>query len=228
MGLYYSKEGLYREVWQIKEFLGIYRDTYNFDLMDYCIDNGTIIESVPFKTHGLRGMAIIGDELHEDIILLNKKRSKCEQNFDCGHEVIHLCLHRQVGQRSFNCFDNVQKTQNPFIEWHANEGSAELFVPYKVFIPLVKEKIGNSTDYHVIESAKAEMASIFNVPEAVIRYRLENLKYEIYQYINGIPLDCLEILSLRQQKQRNINILSLNDISDNDFSKHYQEWYSCL
>lgn len=226
MGLYYSKEGLYKEVWQIKEFLGIYRNSYGFNLINYCISQGTIIESVPFKTHGLRGMAVMGDEENEDIILLNDKRSKCEQNFDCGHEVIHLCLHRQVGQKIFNCFENVQKTQNPFVEWHANEGAAELFVPYKIFIPLVKEKIGNSTDYDVIEHAKNEMASIFNVPEAVIRYRLENLKYEIHQYLNGIPLEQLEILSLSQQKQRNINILSLNDISDNDFTRHYQDWYA--
>lgn len=228
MSLYYSKEGLYREVGLIKEFLGLYRNEYGFDLINYCTDNGTIIESVPFKTHGLRGMAIIGDEFQEDIILLNKKRSKSEQNFDCGHEVIHLCLHREIGQRSFNCFDNVQKTQNTFIEWQANEGSAELFVPYKIFIPLVKQKIGNSTDHHVIENAKTEMASIFNVPEAVIRYRLENLKYEIFQYLNGIPLDRLEILSLNQQRQRNIDILSINDISDNDFTKHYQMWRACL
>ena len=228
MSLYYSKEGLYREVGRIKEFLELYRNEYGFDLINYCTDNGTIIEYLPFKTHGLRGMAVIGDEFQEDIILLNKKRSKIEQNFDCGHEFIHLCLHREIGQRSFNCFENIQETQNSFIEWHANEGSAELFVPYKIFIPLVKEKIGNSTDYHVIESAKTEMASIFNVPETVIRYRMENLKYEIFQYLNGVPLDKIEILSLRQQRQRNINILSINDISDNDFENNYQKWRSCL
>lgn len=228
MNFYYSKEGLYREVGRIKELLGLYRNEYGFDLINYCTDNGTIIEYLPFKTHGLRGMAVIGDEFQKDIILLNKKRSKIEQNFDCGHEFIHLCLHREIGQRSFNCFENIQETQNSFIEWNANEGSAELFVPYKIFIPLVKEKIGNSTDYYVIENAKTEMASIFNVPEIVIRYRMENLKYEIFQYLNGVPLDKIEILSLRQQRQRNINILSINDISDNDFENHFQKWRSCL
>lgn len=224
MGLYYSKEGLYNEIGNIKEFLGLYRHAYGFDLVNYCTMHGIIIETVPFKTQGLRGMAVVGNGLQEDIILLNSSRSKCEQNFDCGHEMIHLCLHRNLGQRTFNCFDTVRKTQNHFVEWHANEGAAELFVPYEVFLPLVKEKIGNSTDYSVIENAKTDMANIFKVPNAVITFRLENLKYEINQFLNGTPLDKIEILSHKQQEKRNIKVLSLNDISDNDFMEKYRYW----
>lgn len=224
MKLYYSKEGLYREIHQIKEFIGIPYDAYDFNIIKYCMNTGVLIESIPFSTHGLRGMAVIGSGDQEDIILLNSNYSKCEQNFYCGHEIIHLCLHRDVGKRSFNCFENVGAAQNPYLEWHANEGAAELFVPYKTLLPLIKQKIGLSRDYRVIESVKKELADIFNVPEIVIKYRLENLKYEIYQFLNGASLENIKILSLKQQKERGIFVDSLNTISDIDLCEKIKRW----
>ncbi len=224
MKLYYSKEGLYREIHQIKEFIGIPHDAYDFNIIKYCMNTGVLIESIPFSTHGLRGMAVIGSGDQEDIILLNSSYSKCEQNFYCGHEIIHLCLHRDIGKRSFNCFENVGAAQNPYLEWHANEGAAELFVPYKTLLPLIKQKIGLSRDYRVIESAKKELADIFNVPEIVIKYRLENLKYEIYQFLNGASLENIKILSLKQQKERGIFVDSLNTISDIDLCEKIKRW----
>lgn len=224
MNLYYSKKGLYNEIGKIKEFLGFYRTSYNIDLIGYCISAGMHVESIPFKTPGLRGMAVVGNPKQEDIILLNSHRNKIEQNFDCGHEVIHLCLHRNIGKNSFNCFEPTKSSQNPYLEWHANEGSAEFFVPYEVLLPLLKEKVGNSQDYHIIEKAKYELAQIFNVPEAVITYRIENLKYEIKQYLDGTPLEQIEILSHRQQKLRGISVDSLNVISDKAFNEEYSAW----
>ena len=224
MNLYYSKKGLYNEVAKIKEELGMWRNAYNFNIIDYCINDGTHVEIVPFKTPGLRGMAAIGNKEQGDIILLNSHRNKTEQNFDCAHEVVHLYLHRYIGQNTFNCFDTVRHTQNPYLEWHANEGAAEMFVPYKIFLPLVKEKIGNSTDYHIIEKARYELASIFNVPETVIRLRLENLKYEIQQYMNGVPLEEVEILSLKKQQLKGLKIDSINTLADNDFNEQFSAW----
>ena len=228
MGIYYSKSNLYREIANFKTFLGLEKNEYGIDLIDLCIKSGTIIKFLPFKTQGLRGMCIIGDEEQEDVILLNENRNKYEQNFDCGHETIHLALHRNEGFETFNCFEKVKDTQNHFLEWQANEGAAELFIPYKIFLPIVKEKIGFSTDHSVIESAKTEMAQIFHVPDAVIKYRLENLKYEIFQYLNGVKLDYIEILSLHQQKQRGIKVDSLNTVSDIDFTKRLYTWHNKL
>ena len=85
--------------------------------------------------------------------------------------------------------------------------------------------IGSSTDYSVIEQAKSTLRDVFNVPEAVIKYRLENLKYEIYQYMNGTSIKNIEILSLKQQEKRKIKIDSLNTISDNDFMQKMANWY---
>jgi hypothetical protein len=46
----------------------------------------------------------------------------------------------------------------------------------------------------------------------VITLRFESLKYEIYQYLNGVPLDRLDILSRKQLWKRGIQIRSFNDI----------------
>ncbi len=109
MGIYYSKSNLYREIANFKTFLGLEKNEYGIDLIDLCIKSGTIIKFLPFKTQGLRGMCIIGDEEQEDVILLNENRNKYEQNFDCGHETIHLALHRNEGFETFNCFEKEKK-----------------------------------------------------------------------------------------------------------------------
>lgn len=55
--------------------------------------------------------------------------------------------------------------------------------------------------------------------------RIENLKYETFQYLNGTPLSDIEILSNSQQRKRNITVKSLNDI-ENDlfFGKEFTKW----
>ena len=222
MGLYYSKDGLYREVENLKDFLGVGRMCYGFDLVQTLLRRGFLLQSVPFQTKGLRGMAIIGDAKQDDVILLNCKRSQEEQNFDCGHEMIHLALHRCLNQKTFNCFDKLQANQNPFIEWQANEGAAEFFVPYQVFLPMIKRCFAYLNTYRNIEKFKKEMADTFHVPEAVINYRIENLKYETEQYLSGVPLDKLEILSAKKQCERNIQVQSLNDISNSDLSRQFE------
>ena len=41
--------------------------------------------------------------------------------------------------------------------------------------------------------------------------RLESLKYEIYQYLNGVPLEELEFLTRNEQERRGIRVESLLD-----------------
>lgn len=225
MSLYYSKEGLYREISRLKSFLGIDENHYGFDLINMLLNDGFLLRSIPFQTKGLREMAIIGNADLEDVILLNSKRNHTEQNFDCGHEMIHLALHRRLEQKTFNCFDKVQANQNPFTEWQANEGAAEFFVPYKIFLPMIAECYPLLDNYSNIERFKFEMAEIFNVPEAVIKYRIENLKYEIEQYLSGTPLNEIEILSAKKQEARSIHTVSLNQISDDDFSRRMNKYW---
>ena len=65
-------------------------------------DYGIKLERIPFKTRGLRGMSYPGARPQPDIILLNSKRSEIEQNFDCGHEMVHLAIHRNLNKKVFN------------------------------------------------------------------------------------------------------------------------------
>ena len=45
-----------------------------------------------FDTQGFCGAAFAGPK--ENTIVLNNARSRLEQNFDCGHELIHLLKQR--------------------------------------------------------------------------------------------------------------------------------------
>ena len=212
------KELLYYKMIDLKTFLGYRPTQYGIDLIDRFSDTGIVVGAIPFKTLGLRGMAFIGDKSKPDSIMLNTHRSELEQNFDCGHEAVHLTLHRRLDQKTFNCFDEkVHAEQDPFLEWQANEGSAEFLVPHTVFIPLVKLYLGTKPDHSLVENFKITSSKLFGVPPAVIKYRLESLKYEIVQYYAGIKILDIEILSKHQQEKRGIYITSLNRILPGEY-----------
>lgn len=80
--------------------------------------------------------------------------------------------------------------------------------------------------YSNIEHFKYKMAEIFNVPDTVIKYRFENLKYEIEQYLSGIPIEDIEILSNKKQEERNIHPISFNQISDDDFKRRMDKYWN--
>lgn len=209
MSKYFTKDQLYFEIHQYKNGLGLDYNDYGFDMLQLCKKDGIKLAQLPFKTKHLRGMASIGAIPSDDVILLNNERNDREQNFDCGHEYVHLCIHRNLEQKTFNC---LYAKQDTYIEWQANEGAAEMLIPFEVLLPLIKNGHFNINDHTGIKSLKEYAATMFNVTKKVIEYRLESLKYEIYQYLNGIPLSKISKLSLFQQKKLNINIQSLNDI----------------
>jgi Zn-dependent peptidase ImmA (M78 family) len=220
MAKYLTKEQLYFEMHKYKRGLGLDYNDYGFNMLQLCKQDGVMLAQIPFKTKYLRGMASIGTTPDDDVILLNSDRNNKEQNFDCGHEYVHLCIHRNLDQKSFNCLDTIYVTQDAFIEWQANEGAAEIFIPYEVMLPLIKHGHFDINDPIGIMNLKESAADMFNVTKKVIEYRLESLKYEIYQYLNGISLSNIKILSLAQQKRRNINVKSLNDIENMLFDRY--------
>ena len=227
MAIYLTKEKLYNEIHEYKRGLGLNATDIGFDMIELCVKDGVLLQKLPFKTKALRGMASIGSTPKNDVILLNTDRSKREQNFDCGHEFVHLCIHRNLNQKTFNCIDTIYARQDVFIEWQANEGAAEMIVPMKIFLPFVKKNYSGDGYYANIIYLKEQAANMFNVTEKVIECRLENLKYEIHQYLNGVPLNDIEILSLSQQKRKKINIKSLNDIENESFNACFADWH-CL
>lgn len=215
MNLYYTKRQLYQEVDKLKRFFGIPACLRRIDLLQELSYTGIVVKELNFKTPGLRGMAIAAEKGDKDIILLNSARNRTERNFDCGHEVMHLGLHRRLGRKTFNCFEKVHLSQDQYLEWHANEGAAQFFVPHRLFIPAVADRYSGLKGPKEIAELKSDLVQMFNVPTAVIEYRLNNLKYEIDQHIRGVPVNELEILSIHEQRRRNINVRSINEIAQN-------------
>lgn len=216
---YNAKENLYSFVSCYREELKLIK--YPISTIDFCNnDETTKLIYRKFNTPGLCGIALPGRKV--DTIILNANRSEYEQNFDCGHELIHLLKHRNTQCESFMCMNN---NQNAFIEWEANEGSAELLLPYTELLPIIEKNKYKLTTYQQIHDFKVSLSNKFHVPIAVTENRIENLKYETFQYLNGTPLSDIEILSNSQQRKRNITVKSLNDI-ENDlfFGKEFTKW----
>lgn len=207
-----AKAELYSFVDQLRNYLNISSYPINTTQICRAVSSIEVIEH-RFKSPGICASAFVGNK--NDTIILNSYRSETEQNHDCGHEIIHLTKHRNYSNNGmFSCFSKVKPSQNSFLEWEANEGSAELLVPYALLLPMIAEaKIFSNKGYLLgFQQFKMDMAQHFQVSDAVISFRLEGLKYEIWQYINGVALHEIQILSNTQQKKQNINIKSLNDI----------------
>nr|DAF98360.1 MAG TPA: IrrE protein [Siphoviridae sp. ctnNB1] len=204
MSAYIDKESLYKRVQNIRNQLKITFNDYPIDSQYLCRESlGKKIGYAPFKTPALRGIASLDkSNPKNDVILLNKFRSKVEQNFDCAHEFIHTVAHRKLQDRtSFSCFETVTKKQDPFIEWQANEGAAELLVPYKDFIPTyITLSQKNARNWYGTPPLK-ELSERYNVTETVIQNRISSLNYEIYQYMEHGDINRIEILSQNKQTQ---------------------------
>lgn len=204
---YCTKEDLYRYVNDLKKCMNIDSMKIGIDIYWACQRiNGIKMEVVDFSDRSLRGMAVPKD----NIILLNSSRNEIERNFDCAHEFIHVVRHKHEDTQTFSCLDKLCPRQNPFLEWQANEGAAEILVPYKVFIPIFCEyhpRCENEYEYYYLLDY---LAHLFNVPLRVIELRIENLKYEIYQYEKGCDIDSIQVLSNKKQEQKGIHIVSYN------------------
>lgn len=205
---------LYRDVIRIKRFMGFRDFQYGINLVKEFESFGIQTAVVPFKTRGLRGMAAVGEKPEPDVILLNSARSPNEQNFDCGHETVHLALHRHTGRTTFNCYNRPTPNQDPFLEWQANEGAAEFFMPYRIFIPMLRDAVGWKPTNVDIDSFIKTACDTFVVPEMAVRYRLENLAYEILQFYSGTELVDINILSKKHQERSGLHLMSLNTIPD--------------
>lgn len=221
MACHYSKDGLYKRIEQERRALQIEWNNYPLNLITLCREKyGIEVTFVPFVTEGLQGMFIPKKSATmPDIIMLNDSRNDFEQNFSCAHEFIHFALHKNEDLPAFN-FDSIRESQNHYFEWQANEGAAELLVPYKMFIPQLTAEINRLPSLTSLNSVKHKLSKDFHVTTSVIENRINSLKYEIYQYQKGVPLDKIQILSNNQLIQRGIKILSLNDVCEREWDKN--------
>ena len=212
---YYTKSALYNKVHRLRNGFHISRDSYPIDAVKLCNRfSGLQVSFWNFKTPGLKGMSYIAERPESDVIILNAGLTKKEQNFICTHELMHLALHRNEATNSFDFNEKNILNQDSSLEWQANEGAAEFLLPAAILLPIIGTRLSSLRSWYDIEAFKVELSEQFNVTKTVIEIRFEHLKYEIYQYLQGIPLKDIEVISFSKQKAKGINVLSLNDIEN--------------
>ena len=174
-----TKRELYRFIDRLRIQLGVKPLSQPIDTIAFCRSQKNIeLVYHPFSTSGFCAAALLGEK--GDTIVLNARHSVEELNFDCGHELIHLTKHRGLGLSSFHCFDTLKPKQDPFIEWEANEGAAELTVPYRSFLPLLSDAYPQLRTWQDMDFLRYRLARRYQVTETVIAYRMESLKYEFF------------------------------------------------
>ena len=73
-------------------------------------------------------------------------------------------------------------------------------MPYRELLPILKLNWDYLNSSSKIYEFKEALSQKFMAPPATVEIRISNLKYETYQYLNGVDLDNIEILSNKQQK----------------------------
>ncbi len=193
----YDKRALYARLEEKRKESGILYD-FPVDIKSLVERENIEISFTPFESDS------IGAMLYKDsfsAILVNSNKSPLDQRFDLAHELIHFWFHPSQTSFSF---------QKPHLrdkekEWQANEGAAELLLPYKDFIPrFVQTAKYVEENYEPLEEVYNELARFYKVMPIVVDYRIRNLESEILQYINGTPIEriVLNHLSVKFDKNK--------------------------
>ncbi|MBE6929409.1 MAG: ImmA/IrrE family metallo-endopeptidase [Ruminococcaceae bacterium] len=143
---------------------------------------GLELRQVVLKTHGFNGVYMRGES--RDLILLNAARTRKEQMFDLSHELMHWWLHREKASHG---------RRDALKEWQANEGAAELLVPWKELAQRVYACRGALSSAENLRRFTTAQAQRCGVTEAVIRFRYESLRAELALARAGVKPSSLEV-----------------------------------
>ena len=172
---YDTKETIYRTIDKLRYSLGISSYPINAKLIAQSCCKAPKIEYLDFDTNDICGILYKGDV--STTIALNRSRSESQQNFDCMHEEIHYFSH-DISYCKCVCSEKVIR-QERSIEYQANEGAAQLLVPYQDFIPRFVGCLGKKQQHPWIQN---DLAEFYCVTPQVINNRMDNLSYEIDQF----------------------------------------------
>lgn len=211
-----TKFELYKVVSGIRDYLDIDRTHYPLNIFKLCDKiSGLKVSKAPFKTRDLRGMLCVAkDSSENNVILINSNRLFVEQNYHCAHEFMHLFGDKPSAGTVLKCYDNIKPNQDPYVEWVANEGAAELLVPYNMIIPSFLScrniYLNNYDSWRAIYgnmSVFQALAAEFSVSDMVIIHRIVNLSHEIEQYCtNGGNFDGIEFTSKSYRQKKGITV----------------------
>lgn len=187
-----NKQELYSEIEKLRKDKAI---TWNppYDAKVLCTTKFHLFfELLDIATPKLRGMAHIPSRS----VVIDAKISPPEINFHCMHEIMHHVFHSDRPTKIYNTYDDTQADQDPFIEWQANEGAAQFLVPYQIFIPDYI-KVSRECAHNTFPDTDVEniLAQKYFVSSKVIHNRIDSLNYEIYQYLNGVSIEKIDIRS---------------------------------
>ena len=129
-------------------------------------------------------------------IILDTRLTPAEQRFTLTHEIVHFELHRgEPGAAAFH---------NSSDEYQADEGAAELLMPYRDFLPraaaMRRKFLSDQT------AALILLAAHYRLDCEQVRRRLKSLAYELSLYRKGVPVSEIKPLSLRCQAERRLAI----------------------
>jgi len=202
--MYVTKAQLYGYIEYLrKNILGISLNDYPLDLVSICKNHPRL----ELEFHNFNGKKVMGYTIKcgdFSVILVNKFKSLKEQQWIVGHEMIHAFMHPE--ENRFHLKTAMPIETESGLEWQANEGSSELLVPYRLFLPQVKERYDEMTTYRRgVTRFCNEAAEMYRVTPYLIQNRLISLKYEIEQYVcQGVPLEAVKVLSRKRQALRGI------------------------
>lgn len=217
-----KKRQLYELISNEKQRLHITQQDYPINIFELCKKfKNVVIAEADFQTKNLRGLVRLASNKDENhVILVNGNKTFEEKNYHGTHEFTHILTIKDSPGTTLQCFDKVLPHQDSYIEWLANEGAAELLMPYKEVLPFIKRESQsfNESTFPILDLTE-QLSSMYNVSFAVAQNRICNLSYEIWQYLHGFNIDEIEILSKSEQIKRNINIETLLDVENNMFKK---------
>jgi len=203
-----TKKVLYECLDEIKSALGLIHPFPLCDLLEPLAGFVTV-RFRPFKNPHICGMIDKRDPPEVSEIVVNSGNPQPTMRFGLYHETVHWFCHPPGGHYS------VLGRGNQGIEdYQANEGAAELELPYRVFLPWMAEKLeraGKNPEPELIARIKEDAVRAFDTSAAIVYYRLEGLKYELEQVRNGVELGNLAFLSHAQLKARGIAVMSVNE-----------------
>ncbi len=159
-----------------------------FDPFAFAEERGIPIAYHAFAETRIRGI-LVRTEDHSGIIL-DPRLTPAQQRFTLAHELVHLELH--YGTAGSGAFHDSGG------EYQADEGAAELLMPYRDFIPraasLRRRFLKDRT------AALGLLASHYRLDLETVRRRLVSLEHELALYRSGVPISEIEPLS-RQRRQ---------------------------
>lgn len=159
-----------------------------FDPYAFAEARGFLLAQHRFTNERLHGILVRTGKQYG--IILDTRLTPAQQRFTLTHEIVHFELHYgETGAATFH---------DEGTEYQADEGAAELLMPYRDFIPraafMRRKFLKDQT------AAITTLAAFYKLDCESVRRRLVSLSYELDLYRKGVPVCDLKLTSFRRRQ----------------------------